>query len=76
VEQAQHGVVRSGILAHSTLYSMLACSNTIPEVTEGKRRAYVGLQFCGGFSSYRTNPLAFELVARQYGMAGHTWWTK
>lgn len=26
--------------------------------------------------SVHTGPTPFELVARQYGMAGHMWWTK
>lgn len=72
MEQSQHG---RGILVHSALYYLLACSHTIPEVTEGKRRAYVHFQFVEVsvhilLLSLWEGSMDGRLIARQYSMAG------
>lgn len=74
------GLVSSGILGHRTLYSLLAQSNAIPQVTEGKRRAYVHLQFVEVSVHMGLALLLLSLwggsVAWQVDdMGGCIWWT-
>lgn len=74
------GMVSSGILGHRTLYALLVRSNAIPEVTEGKRRAYVHLQFVEvsvhmGLALLLLSLWGSSMAWQVDDMGGCIWWT-